>query len=500
MKTQSTIQSTLITTGITELNTYVNTGDFIELLTNSYTYTSSSISSLYHYVAPIDLEQKPIESIEIDEIDREILRNFPPLFFKDTNIIKVPAKTVRALREHVSHLALYTIHQDLDTAIELCLIFLSNLTGTYFKMKDTNDSYYKQGWKNLLSTELDKQLGDENKTDRIRQAIVNVLTTGTVKQGAIIECDNKYMPGVYSKGYRLGPSYLAKGVITYELKTKVAQKLRKGHYLKQISKLIENPIGRNLLQAYYLIELPTKEKIEQEAKRLIKEKYTKKGYQLIFKGKKSKESFGDRKVKFVEDAIEVFDYLTNVNFLVPTIGGENSGGRIVDSFTLMPSWIRKMCKMNGKTICDSDYSALHPNIAMSLYGGKKQYVSHQEVADYLKMDLVDIKTEHLSFFNKTEYQMKQSILWNYYQEFEPEMMKNILKEKRENDKGHKITSSRMFKKEVEIMKEVVMELNKRCIFVGYVYDALFCEQKHKEEVKQVMNEIILNHGVFTSVK
>ena len=69
--------------------------------------------------------------------------------------------------------------------------------------------------------------------------------------------------------------------------------------------------------------------------------------------------------------------------------------------------------------------------------------------------------------------MKSSKIYNYYQSSEPEMLKTIEQEKWNSDKIHKITSMRMFTKEVEIMTECIRRLNAIGIYVGYVYDGCF---------------------------
>ena len=56
----------------------------------------------------------------------------------------------------------------------------------------------------------------------------------------------------------------------------------------------------------------------------------------------------------------------------------------------------------------------------------------------------------------------------------------------------------MFTKEVEIMADCIRKLNTVGIYVLYVYDALLCERKHKDTVEKIMNETVLEHGVFTA--
>ena len=72
--------------------------------------------------------------------------------------------------------------------------------------------------------------------------------------------------------------------------------------------------------------------------------------------------------------------------------------------------------------------------------------------------------------------------------------------KKHPDSGFKPTKLFPRKKEVEIMTEVVKQLNQDGIYVGYIYDALFCHPLHAAHVKSVMDEIVQKHGVKTSAK
>jgi hypothetical protein len=200
----------------------------------------------------------------------------------------------------------------------------------------------------------------------------------------------------------------------------------------------------------------------------------------------------------VEDNIDLLEFLTKRGFMIPSPGDERSGGRIVDSFTLMPAWIRSLCKINGQVLAEADYSALHPNIAAAIYGGDSEFITHQKVAEEANIDLADVKIEHLSFFNKNWRQMTESPLFEFYTKKEPKMMEAIFRDKEEH--GHRITSMRMFKREVEIMTDVVSELNRRGFQVLYVYDALMCEPGVKDIVVECMNRIASNYEVKTKAK
>lgn len=239
--------------------------------------------------------------------------------------------------------------------------------------------------------------------------------------------------------------------------------------------------------------------IELEANRLIKGNYyTKKGKQLKRLNKHSKDYFKDpSKYSFVEDGIKIYKYLTENGLMIPKVGSAKSGGRIIDSIAFMPSWIRKMIKINGKRLFEADYKCLHPNIALALYQGKTEYLTHGIVANELNMNVQDIKLEHLSFFNKTTHEMKKSMLWNFYEVKEPLMLKKVVEEKLNSEKKYKITSRKLFNKEVSIMTDVIKILNAKGIFVGYVFDALICQEVDAEMVEKTMNEVIIAHGVKT---
>lgn len=248
--------------------------------------------------------------------------------------------------------------------------------------------------------------------------------------------------------------------------------------------------------------MPTVDEIEAEADRLIKSGYeNKKGKKLVRRNKKGKEHFKDSaNLSFIEDAVKIFKYLTKNGVMIPRPGSKKSGGRVVDSFALMPSWIRKLVKVDGVPVAEVDYSCLHPNIAMMLYGGNAKYLKHVDLANNLNIDEKVIKIEHLSFFNKKANQMKNSPLFEYYQNHEPVMVRNIIVEKRYSEFKHKSTSRSLFAKEVELMTEVVARLNEEGIFVGYVYDALFFDPIHAVKVKEVMDEVAIDLGVFTVAK
>ena len=134
---------------------------------------------------------------------------------------------------------------------------------------------------------------------------------------------------------------------------------------------------------------------------------------------------------------------------------------------------------------------------MSIYGGSKKFLTHQQVAEESGIAIKRVKIQHLSFFNETLMGMKWSPLYKYYQKTEPLLLKNIEYEKKSSEYNYRITSMRMFAKEVEIMTECIRRLNEIGIYVGYIYDALFCKENEREIVKKIMNEVAVELGVYT---
>lgn len=417
-----------------------------------------------------------------------------PLFFEHNYTIKIPSKVDRLLRRNTPISLLKKIDSDKDVAIELCLLMLTKLNSTHFEILDDQNS---EGWKALKAEYLRDFVGHGSIYKEIRIALEYSHDTG-----AIIECDYKSKKNLKAYNYRMGKAYINKGLVKYQLKTSKAKVLLDKSFMRAYKIAIDNPICKNLITAYSKITLPTKDEIIEEAKILIKNKYkTKKGKTLKFLGKHPKSYYKNvTKTSFVEESIEIFKYLTDNGLMIPLAGSEKSGGRIVDSFALMPSWIRSLVKIDGVYFTECDYSCLHPNIAISIYGGTASFLIHQNVADNLKLDLSTVKKEHLSFFNKEIWQMEKSPVYDYYEQNEKRMLDSIITEKYKNIHRHRATSMKMFKKEVDIMTDVIQQLNKKNINVIYVYDALLCHPRDVQIVKEIMDSTTLKHNVKTTAK
>jgi hypothetical protein len=417
------------------------------------------------------------------------------LFVINKNRIKIPSKVENVIRNHVSRKLLKEINKDVEVAIELCLLFCTQLNSTYFDIKNGKQP---EGWKSLRAEYLRDFLSLSPMTyKKVIRALEEPL-----KKGAILECDYKPIKGKKNHFYRLTEPYLGKGIVSCDLKTKEAISLLNKHYYRVLGEAKKNPICENLILFYQDITLPSIDEIKKEAERLIASGYvTKKGKKLRKLNGHARIYYKNHKeLSFVDDAIEIFKYLTDNGLLIPTVGGEASGGRVVDSFTLMPSWIRNLVLVNGKTLVECDYSCLHPNITITLYDGSTTYLTHGDLGLDLNIDIDTVKKEHLSFFNKEVWQMKQSPLYPYYQQNEPRMLQNVIAEKYDTQYKHKITSRRLFAKEVEVMTTVIQQLNREGIFVGYVYDALFFYPDYAERVKEVMDVVIQHYGIKTTAK
>ncbi len=420
------------------------------------------------------------------------------LRFKNSKTILIPKKVEFALRNYVPKEFLLCVDKDLDVAIEKCLIVLSNLSITFYAGKT---------WKCLYSDILHEQTRKGKSNTYVYPKALSVLKRGTSQEGPIIEVKkDKIGKEVYrtgangSKQYRIAEKYSKAGLVPYTLKCKELIQRREEILYNRLEKMKANPITSNLLNVYSKVELPTHEAMLAEAKRLIKDKYfTKKGKKLTMRNNNKNSYWKDAsKRSFVEDNIKLFDFLTKDGFIVPIICGEEAGGRVVDAFSLMPSWIRKLCTIDGKPLEEVDYTALHPNIAFSIYGGEEGYLTHEKVAEREELPLRDVKIDHLSYFNNTWKKMTESLVHSYYRRTEPLMLEKIYRDKLEH--GYKITSQRMFKKEVEIMTDVIRHLNEEGIYVLYIYDALMCEPKHRNRVNKVMNYYVIKAGVKTKAK
>lgn len=465
-----------------------------------YTNLSNSIIYVTDDSNGQELLQKPLytrnSNVSNSQNDNDFYGKYA-LFSSNASLIKIPKGSKRTV-ERISNKHLSKIDRNKSIAVEKCLVILSNLTSTIFT--DVK-------WKPLSCKILDEQTKKGKDNTFIYKKIIDALQYSSQSTQALINVKKNelgtetYQQNVVSKSYSLSSTYSINDVVNYRIISKDIIEKRKDFLFKRICKAEKNIIASNLLKLYPKVQLPAITEIENEAKRLIKIKYkTKKGKMLTKLNKHSKAYFKDAdKRSYVEENIKNYKYLIEPSLNIPIIGNKKSGGRVIDSFTLMSSWIRKLIKIDGESIVELDFKALHPNIAMYLYGGTKKNLTHQMVAEETKIDVSEVKIQHLSFFNMRIAGMKKSPIYNYYKQTQSQMLQNIIDEKNNSLYGHKITSRRLFAKEVEIMTECIKRLNEKEIYVGYIYDALFCKESEQEIVKKIMNEIVVELGVHTTV-
>lgn len=419
-----------------------------------------------------------------------------PLFFQNATTINIPKNIKRHIEKKIPKRYLNKIDKNKKYAVENCLLFSSNLTSTLFS---------EDRWKSLSSKILDEQFRKGKDNTFIYTHIVQALKYKSSTTDSVIQTKkNKlgtdtYQEGITCKSYSFTDTFSNNNLVKYTITNPEIIAKRDKFIYSQIAKATDNIIATNLLKLYPRIDIPNESELKIEASRLIKEKYRTKKEKLLTKlNNHSKDYFKDASQRsFVEENIKSFKFYTDISYMIPIIGDYKSGGRVVDSFSLMASWIRKSVKIDNEPIVEVDFKALHPNIAMSIYGGSKKFLTHQQVAEESGIAIKRVKIQHLSFFNETLMGMKWSPLYKYYQKTEPLLLKNIEYEKKSSEYNYRITSMRMFAKEVEIMTECIRRLNEIGIYVGYVYDALFCKESEREIVKKIMSEVAVELGVYT---
>lgn len=410
-------------------------------------------------------------------------------FITKTNEILIPKK-VHISINYISKESLLKINKDTKVAKEMCLYFLS------FLVKTMLFEEYESGI-HLKAEYLRKILSWHNMTDNKYIDIINALEIGTPDKGAFIEVNKSYKPGDYSRKYNLTDTYKV-GTQKYQIKTTIVQNMLYRSVIEQMIKMETNPIAINSLKMYTMIDLPTTEQLMDRAKELIKEGYiTKKGKKLTIQHRQKKTHWKDYKNRsFVEADIAIFEYLTSNGFIIPVCGKSNCP-RVYDSLSLLPGWIRNEVKINGKKLVELDYKCLHPNLVMTIYNGQSKFLTHQLIAEQTNTDINKVKKNHLSFFNVEVNHLSRYNVFNYYTQNEPLVMEKLIKDKELH--GYEYTSNLLFNLEVKLMTDVISILNEKGIYVMYVYDALYVQSAHIEEVSKVMNECASKLNIYTKV-
>jgi len=179
-------------------------------------------------------------------------------------------------------------------------------------------------------------------------------------------------------------------------------------------------------------------------------------------------------------------------------------------FNTCPRIIRKLIKVNDKSLVGLDFSCFQPNLANRIYGEPlKDPLSHQKAAEYLStfdkyknLNLDEFegiaKKENLSFFNKKIRYMKYSPLFKFYEKNHPTLLNNIMADKITN--GYKSVTKKMFMTEVRIMTEIVKRCMESGIIAVYVYDEIMVEEDFVSDVKEIMKEVCKEQKLNVKIK
>ena len=413
----------------------------------------------------------------------------------DQLYIRVPAKLPKAV-DHLVLDELKKIDSVRSVAKELCLYFCSLLQSTYLSEEINTVGLHTD----ILSDVFGYKY----------RRIIEALERGTPEKGPIISCDGQWRKDIKSMHYWFAEPYQPKRRGNYLVPYKFKTVKVKARFIENLNKRIlkdrGNPIVNNLYHVYPLVGLPPKEHLWEKGDSLVADKKTSKKGKLYKLCNGNRSRFSDEELKtisFIEDGIRRFNLLTEKGFMPPHCQGKRAGNRISDSFTCLNSWIREEVMLNGRKVAECDFKCLHPNLAISIYGGSTKYLTHKRVAEECGIDtenkaaLGKFKTDHLAFFNKEVSDMKWSkAIHEFYLTHEPEMLRRIEAEK--TKRGHNFTCTKLFAKEVEIMTKSIEKLNAQGIYVLYVFDALLCDPIHKTIVERVMNETALECGVYTA--
>lgn len=415
--------------------------------------------------------------------------------FTDIRTVVIPKHAEEQLRMKRFEKELLKVHKDKNLAIEYCLVFLSNFVHINFDYNNPDK------WKPLSSKILLEQIPG---SDGRYKKVIELLLKNIFSSNPMIEVKkNKngrpsYEVSISSIQYRLSNKFSNNGYIKYTITSDALIKQRLKVQYRKMKDITTNPIAKNLLTVYPKITLPTSEEIFIEAKQLVKNKYTNsKGKKLTILGRRKKSDLSDfsKRVSY-EDCLMRFKYLTVNGLLIPTISGRRAGGRVYDSFNMMPSFIRHLIKIDKENVVNIDLKCLHPNLSMKLYNGNSKYLTHQFIGDQLKLDVKEVKVEHLSFFNMKVSQMKLSPLFDYYRKNEPQMLENLIEDKNKN--GYTTTCKKVFDLEVKIMTESIKRLNEIDIYPLYIFDALLVKYSNQNEVELIMNEVLKEMDIYTT--
>lgn len=412
-------------------------------------------------------------------------------YFVDPIIIMIPKASLR-IACRLSAKKLKNINKNVEVARERIFIFLNKFyRGHLLHLADRLEFEPID----IHSRKLIKIFGSRKYKTALELMYSNdILVRPTRKSYKVDE---------FSTAYMLDNSMIYKPFVRYTILSKSLQKDQIMLSADQIRIIENNPIAMSVVKTSSNITLPTESELLEHAKNLISTGWSNKGKTLAFiKDKRRNDKRIQKlidsgiskdelpKYYYVENGLKLFKSLTENGFMLPKVGNFKSGGRVTTSFTLMPKWIRIRLLINNSKIVGVDYSALHPNIASTLWGTSVS-ISHQVIADSLGIPTPTAKLEHLKFFNTSTTGMEKMAIYKYYEENQPVLLENVKKTK---VKTYKKTSALMFKAEVDLMTDVISRLKEinlsDCIV--YVYDEIMTTTDNAKIVKQVMEQVATN--------
>jgi len=405
---------------------------------------------------------------------------------RDYRILYIPKKVRYIVTNIIPVSQLAKVHSDKTTAREMLIYFTAMVSSPYSKSHHAIERWHSWHSRGLY--------GIFNTSSSAYTRVIELL-----KEYGVIDVDMSYSVEEHkTRKYALSDAYFNRGHDSYTATSPwLVELLRKQHLARAVN-TGDNPIANSMMKVYPRIELPTLEEINAVADMLIRDRVVLKGARCVRRGTRYKAT-KEMPLRNLDDDIALFTRLTENGLLIPSISAA-AGGRVCDSFTLMPSWIRALVKLDGVNMAALDYRCLHPNIIMAIYGESRvKYLSHRQVSDETGIPLADVKVAHLSFFNRSVNDMKRRELYKYYNTHHPEMMRRLIADKMSSPMGYKVTERMLMEKEVQMMTEVISRLDEMDIHGVYVYDALYVNPMHREIVTSVMNDVALGHGVYTCV-
>ncbi len=197
-------------------------------------------------------------------------------------------------------------------------------------------------------------------------------------------------------------------------------------------------------------------------------------------------------------------------------------GRVVDSFAMMRKWIRQLVKIDGESISEVDYGALHPCLVWRILNG---FVNPLEADRYLRMlkgdiyieiarylhpdasetELVEVyrpkvKKELLTYFNDKAGNQHHYKCHQYFVDNFPEMLERLQSGKFATSRGHAETSSILLMYEADLLGNVMGKLYRMGIRCLYAFDALWVKESMAEQVREIMDECALAGGIPCKAK